>query len=360
MKKEHVEVVKKHSSRFFFIVAAVLFIASLSSLPWAISGIVEEVITPPTTSSYDMSDQETVGPHPYADLELRVTKLDDVGRQALISIFGYYKCGEECGKFTETLVFYSVDEFDSELDNIPPSRTLKLPEKDGSVDFKMDFPVQGNVLFYPFDQYKLGIGVILKREMPDGTVEIFSQEEIKGRLYLTFQEEVTRLTSTSVQDVPPEKVKPIDAPFDYAFVTEVIFERPPYLIVFVMLVLTLLSCVTIYTMIKRPFDQLIINVGGLLIGIWSVRNLMLGAGFTLDVTLADMVLVANVVFILMALIFRGMNEFHRASHLHILPWAKPEEKKSDEKRKCPDCLSEVAAAAKRCAFCTSTLEPEIE
>jgi large conductance mechanosensitive channel len=41
----------------------------------------------------------------------------------------------------------------------------------------------------------------------------------------------------------------------------------------------------------------------------------------------------------------------------LLERFKPEPKVDQETRECPECLSDVPLAAKRCAFCTSSLAP---
>jgi hypothetical protein len=115
--------------------------------------------------------------------------------------------------------------------------------------------------------------------------------------------------------------------------------------------------VSIYTMISRPFDQLVINAGAVILGVYGARSLIL-SGFPADVTLVDTIFALVVLYNLLALTIRGMNHFHRGAYLRILPWARTPEALPDpgpDMKICPECLSEIPAAARRCAHCTSEL-----
>ncbi len=63
-------------------------------------------------------------------------------------------------------------------------------------------------------------------------------------------------------------------------------------------------------------------------------------------TLLSFVIIATVVFFL---VVRPINA--------LIARARTQPTPDESTRKCPECLSEVPVAARRCAYCTSTLEP---
>ena len=231
---------------------------------------------------------------------------------------------------------------------------MDLPSSSDEITAKIQLPLRGNILIYPFDQYKLGIGVALQRVFPDGTVQMFTPDETKGMLIMTIQEQVPRTDLIELKSVNPKSVMPRNAPAEYAYVNELTLGRPPYLIVVVLLVTILSIMVTIFTMTTRPFNDLVLNAGALIFGIWGIRSLVLG-GYPADVTLLDTILTALVVFVLLTLTFRGMNHFHQVGNLGILPWARAEAKTEAPKKECPECLTKIPLAAKRCSACTAQL-----
>ena len=341
--------------RMFFALALVMFIGCVATLPWMLKSVFEDVVHPSSEHKYPFTPVDIKPAESYSRLHVDVVAMDEINRVATLLINGYHACGkdEACGKYKERVVFFQVDETDAEGDSMPPSAAVDLPSSSDEITAKIQLPIRGNILIYPFDVYKLGIGVALQRVFPDKTVQMFTPEETKGMLLMTMQEQVPRTDLIEMKTINPKSVLPKNAPAEYAYVEEMLLGRPPYLRVVVVLVTILSILVTIFTMTTRPFNDLVMNAGALIFGIWGIRSLVLG-GYPADVTLLDTILTALVIFMLLTLTFRGMNHFHQAGKLSILPWARAEEKAEPAKKDCPECLTKVPAAAKRCSACTTT------
>lgn len=342
--------------RMFFILAAAMFVACVATLPWMLGSVIDDLKHPSSEHKYPFTPEGIKPVASYSRLHVDVVAMDEINHVATLLVNGYHACGKDevCGKYKERIVFFQVDESDAEGDSMPPSAAVDLPSSSDEITAKIQLPVRGNILIYPFDVYKLGIGVALQRVFPDNTVQMFTPEETKGMLLMTIQEQVPRTDLIEMKTVNPKSVLPKNAPAEYAYVEEMLLGRPPYLRVVVVLVTILSIMVTIFTMTTRPFNDLVLNAGALIFGIWGIRSLVLG-GYPADVTLLDTILTALVVFMLLTLTFRGMNHFHETGNLRVLPWARSEAKPEAPKKECPECLTKVPAAAKRCSACTTVL-----
>ena len=346
------------STRFFFKLifafTAILFLASLVALPLALMSVIGDIRSPPSERVYNFTPPEAVPNSDYTRIHLHVISIDEARGKAKISVHGYHSCKNECGDYEERILFFEADKKSDILDEAMPTfEAVAMPAKSMETTAEISLPVRGNIFYYPFDSYRLGIGVVIERKYTkDGSIKILTPEETKGRLLMTVEEEIPRIDLVKFRSVDHNIVKSKKMDFDYAYATELKFERPSYFILVVLLVVILSLAVTVFTMTSRPFNQLIINTSALIFGVWSIRSLLL-TGYPVDITLLDTILQTMVVFILLALAFRGMNHFHRSAHLRLLPWAKV-----PKHRSCPECHAEdVSALATRCPSCATSLIP---
>lgn len=338
-------------SLFFFV--AILFVVCFAALPMVLNSAISAIIYPPSELVHPFTPADIVAAENVSKLRLHVVSLDEVNSKAKLRIHGYRYCTTECDAYEERVLFFDADKHSDTLNEaIPAYERVEMPQKSKEFTTEISLPMRGDVFLYPFDSYKLGIGVVVERKYPDGHKVILTPEETKGHLIMTIEDEMARVNLTALKEIDPKLVRPKKAEFtDYAYVRQMKFERPSYLIIVVMIVIILSLAVMIFTMFTRPFDHLIMNTSALVFGVWSIRSLLL-TGYPSDITLLDTVLQVMVVFILMTLAFRGMNYFHRAGHMHIFPWAK-----AALSRECPECLADVSLHAKRCFQCSSPLPP---
>src|SRR6266545_3054727 len=83
----------------------------------------------------------------------------------------------------------------------------------------------------------------------------------------------------------------------YAYVDLLTFERPLYVRVLTVLLVLLVTAAAAYAVFLRPLDQLIINSGALVLGVWGIRSIMLGSGVP-GVTAVDLALSVVILFLL--------------------------------------------------------------
>jgi hypothetical protein len=76
-----------------------------------------------------------------------------------------------------------------------------------------------------------------------------------------------------------------------------------------------------YAVFLRPLEQLLVNAGGLILGIWGVRAILLGTGLTV-LTLVDLALMSVILFLLVVITARVLWLVEPKSGLRALrtPW----------------------------------------
>ena len=338
-----------------FLAALVLVLGVLGSIPSALNSILVD-IRHPDHEFLEFTPKDLSPAGTYSRLEVAVFAVDEVAHTVSMLVSGYHYCAKDCEDYTDRIIFYQIDENDSKANSMPASASVILPHSGSEISALITLPLRGSVLKYPFDYYHIGLGVVIERTGADKKPKVLTPEETKGQLLITLDEQIARLHMTDLRVIDPTTVKPAKAEFEYANAVIMYFERPVFLKIVVTILVLLTVIVALYTMVTQPFDQLVLNSGAVILGIFGARSLVL-SGFPSDVTLIDTIFSIVVLYNLTVLIFRGMNHFHRTGNLNILPWAKAEPEKS-KVIACPECLSKIPAAAKRCSFCTSVLPPK--
>jgi hypothetical protein len=100
----------------------------------------------------------------------------------------------------------------------------------------------------------------------------------------------------------------------------------------------LVTAAAAYAVFLRPLEQLLVNAGALVLGIWGVRAILLGTSLTV-LTLVDITLMCVILFLLAMITARVLWLVEPKSGLHILrlPWHRPA-------RPGPDTPAPAAAA----------------
>jgi hypothetical protein len=345
--------------RVSFFVALVMFVLCVVMMPKMLNSIVQEAAHTLEDRKLPFTPEGLEHEPTFTNLHVDLVAIDEPNRTATLRVNGFHTCKDEvkCQAYKERVVFFQVDQDDRKSETIPPSAVVEIPSSSEEVSKRITLPIRGGILTYPFDKYKLGLGVALQREYPDKSVHELTPAETRGKLILTLQEEVPRVEMTAFQMLDPASVKPLKGEFDYAYVAEMSFKRPPHIVIVVSIVTLLSLVIVVFTVVTRPFDTQILNVGATIFGIWGIRSLTLG-GYPPEVTILDFILTTVVVLMLLVLTFRGMNHFHGLGKLTILPWALAKEPEpNDPMQECPECLTKVPVKATRCSACASPLSP---
>ncbi len=294
-----------------------LVLAILVLTPVAILSLVHELRSRSADRSYSISLPDDPPGQDYSRLRVDVLSLDEVGRSVTLRVAGFTLCRQDCN-YTQKVVFFSIGADSGDPEAVPPSESITLPATSSEISQKITLPLRGELISYPFDSYHLTLGALVKRVNPDGSETALAPAEANSRLFMTIRERIPRLNMAAPRLLDPAGFKPEGAAFSYLYVNEIGFARPLYLKILIVLIVLLIAAASLYAVILRPFDQLIINAGALVLGVWGVRSLLLGA-FPPDVTIVDISLTGIIFLSLCGITFRALLLTHGRSKLSLWP-----------------------------------------
>jgi hypothetical protein len=315
----------RRAYRLAFLAVAGIVLLVLLLLPFALNSVYWDVVVPSGERRYPLTSSDDQPAPTYSRLRVDVVAIDEVNQLATLRVEGVHVCRGGCDAVAERLVLFSVPAEAQAADRISPSESVTLPSTSGVVSQKLQLPVRGSLSVYPLDGYELWLGVGLERTSPDGRGEPLTPDEARGRLFLTVGEQIPRMVMQPPVQIDPRSVQPAGDELDvrYLAVADLHWQRPAYLKILCMLTILLSAAASAYAVFMRPFDQLILNSGALILGVWGVRSLLLG-GIPQDITRVDVALTSIIMFLLSAITFRALNYLHRRAELTLLPWARPE------------------------------------
>ena len=164
--------------------------------------------------------------------------------------------------------------------------------------------ISGDPIRYPFDHYRLAVGIEVSHVAPDGAITTLTRAEAERYVDITLQGRIPRATMSAP--------RPLDRPLlsareDDALVvtTQLTFGRPIYLKALTVLLVLLVAAAAAFAVFMRPLDQLVINSGALVLGVWGVRSILLGSSVP-GLTLVDIALVVVILFLLAAIAVRTL------------------------------------------------------
>jgi hypothetical protein len=162
---------------------------------------------------------------------------------------------------------------DMDADGMPPSAGVTLAQNNVEFSEVIQLPVRGHPIRYPFDTYRLVIGVVLPRLRGDNKTQTLSAAEASGHLFLSLQELLPRQIMIGPTLLDPQSLRAPDDPYDYLDAFELQFERPRYVRVLAVLLVLLIASAAAYSVFLRPLHDLVLNSGALVLGVWGIHGI---------------------------------------------------------------------------------------
>jgi hypothetical protein len=256
--------------------------------------------TPPPTYPLGSSGTPLAGDH--ADLRIAVFALDESQQQLALRVSGYRACGPTCA--AERLVLAALQPDEPQRGGLPPLATVPLPAQDGPVQATVELPVQLHLIQYPFDSVELLLGVALQQVGTDGGTQPVPSTEAASHLRLTLQEGISQMQMSAPVPVDPTLVRSPTVPLDYVTVEQVTFSHDDPQKLMTLLLLGLIAGTALYAVLLRSFHELALGFGGVILGVWGVRAILVPSAFK-DRTGVDITLMVVIVFLLVALGIRA-------------------------------------------------------
>ena len=301
----------------FWITVAVVIIV-LAMLPTALDSMIGELRGQASTPVYDLFTGAEVAPNQNfspntAFVNITVTGLDETSRAATLIVSGHRVCPAVCPALTATL--YSLGSDATQRRGLPPSATITLPNASAPYTFTVQLPVHGTPQRYPFDDYNLRLGLTIAATLPDGTVQtIDSPEQVRQRVSLTLEDQVARLNMSPPVPIDPATVRSPTDPTAFLLVDDLQWQRPRYLRILTVLLVLLISASGLFALGLRSLHELVLGIGGIILGIWGVRSVVVQTPLP-DVTLIDLLLAFVILILLLGLSIRAARYFYVQSGL---------------------------------------------
>jgi hypothetical protein len=307
---------RRYLVAFGITVAVVIVVLGL--LPSALLSMYRELRGQAVDSVYDfftgreVDVDQTFGPDT-AFVNVTVTNLDESTRTATLTVSGHRICQAICPPTTGT--FFSLGNDAAERRGLPPSAKVSVPGESGTFTFPIELPIHGTPQLYPFDTYTLLLGIVVSVTLPNGREEGVNTPDLaQERVSLTLEDQVVRLNMNPPVPVDPVSVRSETDPVNFLLVDRLQWQRPLYLRIVTVLLVILISASAIFALGLRTLHELVLGIGGIILGIWGVRSVVVQTELP-DVTLIDLILAFVMLVLLLALSVRAARYFYVQSRL---------------------------------------------
>ncbi len=287
---------------------SLLLLFVLVTLPFTAWSVVEDIFSSPESEDFVVPAGAPGAPSPTSShIHLGLENLNELAGVVTLRVTGSHVCGAGCD-WSDRILVYSLQPEGPDPDRIPASEAINLTKTDTAISQKFELPLNGHPIRYPFDSYAMRLGFVLQRVFPDGRVQTLTPAESAGHLFVTIHERLPRQVMAPPRLVNPQEARgPID-PYDYLFVTALDLERPLYLRSLTVVLVLLVAAAAAYAVFTRPFQDLIVNAGALILGVWAIRGILVPGSFNYF-TAVDLSLALVIVFLLGALSVRAWSFF---------------------------------------------------
>jgi hypothetical protein len=302
--------------RLAFLATAMLMLGIVVTLPFSLASVVDDVLGP-SGRVIPLLRVEAADVAPaHSRLHLALTQVDEVQLFATLRVSGHRICGAGC-TWRDRLLLVSLAPDDDDAEGLPPSASILLPEASEVVTAMVQLPVTGAPIRYPFDRYRLVLAVALQRLHPDGRVETLGPDETRRHLLLTVQELLPRKRMAAPESLDPATLELPGNPVRFAAAYALVVQRPTYLRVLAVLLVLLIAAAASYSVFLRPLEDLIVNSGALVLGVWGIRAI-LTPGNLFYMTAVDLSLSLVILFLLGGIVVKALFFAHDRGELRVL------------------------------------------
>jgi hypothetical protein len=301
--------------RLAFFTIAALVLALAVALPSALRSVIDTLVEPPEGEVYPLplavdAPAGTTG----SRLHLSVTDIDEAKLQATLRISGHHVCPSDC-PYMDRIVLFSLGTNEALTAGMPPSAKIDLTTSERVVTESVTLPLRGNPSRYPFDAYELWLGVGMARVYPDGRVQPLSRTDAAGHLVMTLQEQLPRETMAAPVIADPDAAVSSDDVYQMLSVEVLRFTRSLHDQVLAVLLVLLVAAAAAYAVFMRPLQDLVLNSGALVLGVWGIRNILTpGTAYR---TVVDLALSAVILFLLGAITVRALQHCYDRSEFPV-------------------------------------------
>lgn len=301
------------------VICLAMVAAGVAMLPAVVNSIVGEFAGKQEDRLYDVMTGEAVvagedvDPGALNYLNLAVVDLDAVTGAVTLAVSGNRVCIETCQDVD--LTFLSLDDDASRRRGVSPFATLSVRGDDAIFSETLELPARGTPVRYPFDDYELWLGVAAPPS-PETGGEMPAPRPASSRFRITVQNQLPQMVMSPPVHVDPERIRRPSAALAVQVVQELRFTRPTYLTVLTVALVLLVAASGALSLLTQAINSLVLGVGGLILGIWGVRSVLVPQPIGV-ITAVDLALLCVIFLLLLGLAVRGALYLRRQSGLRL-------------------------------------------
>jgi hypothetical protein len=287
----------RHRAAYVLVSLLLLFIAVL--LPFALGSVVADLrqVRTPNHAIASIDGQ----PIDRGRVAVDLIAMNEWEGTVTVRVTAQQECAGPC-RWRDRYRFVSIWGDDFQPSDRPTVEQVTVPENPPVVTRTFPLPISGDPLRYPFDRYALALGVAMDRLYPDGREQTLTLAEAEGYVTIWASAHIPRIRVEAPAEVAADT---LSGRQPYLFVDVVHFDRPLYLQVLTVFLVLLVAAAAAYAVLLRPLDQLIINAGALILGVWGIRSILLGTSLP-GLTAVDLALWSVILFLLVTITVRTL------------------------------------------------------
>lgn len=292
-----------HRQRWYRVALAVcvlLVLGGVALLPLVLRSIYDEVIDREHNRLFNLKTGQEVMPGAEVDpnapnyLNIAMVDLDQEALSVTLAVSGNRVCLDRCPEIE--LMFLSLDNDASQRRGISPAASIVLDPDETTFSQSITLPVQGAPVRYPFDRYHLWFGLAdsVATTVTAGADGAPSRPP-SSRFVITVQNQIPQIEMGQPIPVTQERIRKPLREITIQAVQSLTFSRPAYLTVLTVALVLLVAASGAMALMTQSIDSLVLGVGGLILGIWGVRSVLVpqpvGVITAVDLTLSGVIFV---------------------------------------------------------------------
>ncbi len=303
-----------NAHRTGYVFVGLMMLGIIIALPFAVSSVIDDVVTQGNTR-YAFGTPETTNATTHSTVEVDLVGLNEWDGTVTLRISGHHSCTDGC-TYSDRFFFASLLQGDQKADVVPSSDTVTFPPTVRELTQTIRLPIFGEAIRYPYDRYTLGLGIIMEHVYPDGREVFLSPAEADSQLLFSVRARIPRIAMAKPVVIEPAVVKNPDNLAPYVYLYRMDFTRPGYLQILAVLLVVLVTAAAAYAVFMRPLDQLVINAGALVLGVWGIRAILLGTAVP-GITMVDLALSFVILFLLIGMSLRALYHMQEPTGWHF-------------------------------------------
>lgn len=247
-------------------------------------------------------------------LNIAVTDIAEDSATASMTVSGHRTCTGNCPELD--LLLLALDESPTRR-GTAPSADLQVLEAVDVFTEDIELPIAGNPSLYPFDVYTINLAIAGFSVDAAGTPTPLTAANFGDNLTVAAQNQIAGLLMEDPAAIALPQVRDADDLLVAVAGRQLAFSRPIYLQILTVLLVLLIGISGLLALLTRSIDDLLLGIGGLILGVWGIRSVMVPQPLP-TLSLVDLSLSAVILLLLMGLAIRAAIHFHQLSELHLV------------------------------------------